>query len=164
MRRVNIADPEFRRSGDSPPGFQPASFRMGPLVGARILGATVYELPPGQSICAYYYEYGEEEWLIVLQGSPLVRHPQGEDRLDPWDVVCFPAGPDGGHAVRNDGDATVRVLMFSNVIHPAATVYPDSDKVAVWTGNEADNVMVRKSSRVDYWDGEASRCRAAGGP
>jgi uncharacterized cupin superfamily protein len=154
MERVNIADPEFRRSGDGPPGFRPASFRMGPMVGARVLGATVYELPPGQSICPYHYEYGEEEWLVVLQGSPLVRHPQGEDRLDPWDVVCFPPGPDGGHAVRNDGDETVRVLMFSNVIHPAATVYPDSGKVAVWTGNEADNVMVRKTSRVDYWDGE----------
>ncbi len=156
MRRVNIADPEFRRSGDNPPGFQPASFRMGSLVGARILGATVYELPPGQSICPYHYEYGEEEWLLVLQGTPVVRHPQGEDRLDPWDVVCFPSGPDGGHAVRNDGDGTVRVLMFSNVNHPAATVYPDSDKVAVWTGNEADNVMVRKSSGVDYWDGETA--------
>jgi hypothetical protein len=37
---------------------------------------------------------------------------------------------------------------------PAASVYPDSDKVAIWTGNDADNVLVRRSSAVAYWDGE----------
>jgi hypothetical protein len=25
--------------------------------------------------------------------------------------------------------------LFSTVSHPAATVYPDSDKIAIWTGN-----------------------------
>jgi hypothetical protein len=44
--------------------------------------------------------------------------------------------------------------MFSPVLHPAATVYPDSDKIAVWTGNPDDNVMVRRSSAVSYFDGE----------
>jgi hypothetical protein len=44
--------------------------------------------------------------------------------------------------------------MFSTVMHPAATVYPDSDKIAVWTGNKNDDVMVRRSSAVDYFDGE----------
>jgi uncharacterized cupin superfamily protein len=154
MRTVNIGDPEFKHSDTDPEGYDAGMFRMGPMVGASILGATVYELAPGNAICPYHYEYGEEEWLVVLQGQPLIRHPEGEDQLETWDVVCFPSGPDGAHTVRNETDQTVRVLMFSNVEHPAATVYPDSDKVAIWTGNEADNVMVRKSSRVDYWDGE----------
>jgi len=43
------------------------------------------------------------------------------------------------------------------VHHPAATVYPDSDKVAVWTGNADDNVIARRSLSLDYWDGEAAR-------
>jgi uncharacterized cupin superfamily protein len=154
MRKANIGNPEFRHSGTDPEGFDSGMYRMGPMVGANLLGATVYELAPGNSICPYHYEYGEEEWLIVLQGTPLIRHPGGDERLDTWDVVCFPSGPDGAHAVRNDTGETVRVLMFSNVEHPAATVYPDSDKVAIWTGNDDDNVMVRKSSAVDYWDGE----------
>ncbi len=126
-------------------------FRFGPMVGATQTGATVYELPSGQSICPYHYEYGEEEWLLVLEGRPSLRHPDGIDELEPWDAVCFPAGPEGAHAVHNETSATVRVLMFSTVRHPAATVYPDSDKIAIWTGNAEDNLIALRTSRVDYW-------------
>ena len=112
---------------------------------------SVYELPPGQAICPYHYEYGEEEWLVVLQGRPTLRHPGGEDELEPWDVVCFPSGPEGAHAVRNRTSETVRVLMASTVNAPAASVYPDSNKIAIWTGNREDDVMVRKGDAVGYW-------------
>ena len=157
MKRVNIAEPPFTTDADNPPGFRGASFRFGPLLDAQELGTTVYELPPGESVCPYHYEYAEEEWLLVLAGSPTIRHPQGEDRLDPWDVVCFPRGPAGAHEVRNDTDEPVRVLMYSTVKHPAATVYPDSDKIAIWTGNRDDDVIVPRSSAVDYWAGEPER-------
>ena len=118
---------------------------------------SVYELPPGQAICPYHYEYGEEEWLVVLQGRPTLRRPQGSERLEPWDVVCFPTGPEGAHGVRNETEDTVRVMMFSTISHPAATVYPDSDKIAIWTGNADDDVIVRRGSGVDYFDGESGR-------
>ena len=45
--------------------------------------------------------------------------------------------------------------MWSNVVYPAATVYPDSDKVGVWTGDKDEDVLVPRSSDVDYFDGEA---------
>jgi hypothetical protein len=44
--------------------------------------------------------------------------------------------------------------MFSEVVTPTATVYPDSDKVGVWTGNKEDDVLVKRSSRVGYYEGE----------
>lgn len=47
--------------------------------------------------------------------------------------------------------------MYSTVKHPAATVFPDSDKIAIWTGNRDDDVIVPRSSGVDYWSGETSR-------
>jgi uncharacterized cupin superfamily protein len=154
MQRINIAEPDFAYDGDDPEGFRSGMLRIGKLVGATETGISVYELPPGQSICPYHYEYGEEEWLIVASGRPTLRHPEGEDELAPWDVVFFPRGPEGAHAVRNGTDETVRVLMFSTVKHPSASVYPDSDKIGIWTGNEADSMLVRRSSGVDYWDGE----------
>jgi hypothetical protein len=46
--------------------------------------------------------------------------------------------------------------MYSTVHYPAATVYPDSDKVAVWTGNADDNLIARRAQSLDYWAGEAS--------
>ena len=57
--------------------------------------------------------------------------------------------------VRNDSDATVRVLMFSTRNPVAVAVYPDSDKIGIWTGSDDDNIMVRRTSGVDYYDGEA---------
>ena len=154
MARVNIADPEFSYDPDDPDGFRAGMFRFGPRLGAERTGASVYELPPGQAVCPYHYEYGEEEWVLVLQGRPTLRTPEGSERLEPFDVAFFPRGPDGAHQIRNDTDSPARVLMWSEVIAPAATVYPDSDKIGVWTGNKADDVMVERSSNVDYFHGE----------
>jgi uncharacterized cupin superfamily protein len=136
-------------------GHDPEVVPHGPRRTAAV--ADVYELPPGQAISPYHYENPEEEWLIVLDGRPTLRHPKGEDELQPWDVVFFPPGPDGAHAVRNDTDSTARVLMFSNTSTVASSVYPDSNKIAIWTGNDADDIIVKRTSGVGYWDGESSR-------
>ena len=56
----------------------------------------------------------------------------------------------------NRSDATVRVLMFSTVFEPSVAVYPDSDKLGVWPGDDGDRIMVRRASGVDYWDGEGT--------
>ncbi|HVY96875.1 MAG TPA: cupin domain-containing protein [Solirubrobacterales bacterium] len=154
MQRINIAAPDFEYDGEDPEGFRAGMARLGKLLGAKESGVSVYELPPGQAVCPYHYECGEEEWLLVLSGRPTVRHPAGEERLEPWDVVCFPRGPEGAHGVRNDSEETVRVLMFSTVVLPTATVYPDSDKVGVWTGDPETDLVVRRESGVEYFDRE----------
>ena len=83
-----------------------------------------------------------------------MRTPDGEERLEQWDVVCFPRGPEGAHRVQNDAEQTARVLMFSEVVHPTITVYPDSDKIGVYPGNPDDKMLVRRSSGVGYYEGE----------
>jgi uncharacterized cupin superfamily protein len=154
MRRISIVDPDFEYDENDPEGFRNGALRLGPHVGATQLGASVYELPPGQAVCPYHYEHGEEEWMVVLDGSPTVRHPDGEEKLDRWDVVCFPTGPEGAHQVRNDTDEPARVLMFSSVVYPQVSVYPDSDKIGVYTRDRTDNLIVHRDSGVDYFSGE----------
>jgi uncharacterized cupin superfamily protein len=154
MHRVNITAPTFTYDDDDPAGSRSGLARLGPQLGAQQTGTSVYELPPGQALCPYHYEYGEEEWLLVLQGNPSVRDPDGTQELQPDDVVFFPRGPAGAHQVRNDSSETARVLMWSTVVHPTATVYPDSDKIAIWTGNPEDDVIVPRASRVGYWHDE----------
>jgi uncharacterized cupin superfamily protein len=155
VRKVNIADPEFGYDEKDPDGFRAGMFRLGKQLGAEETGTSVYELPPGQAICPYHYEHAEEEWLIVLEGRPSLRVPEGTDQLEPWDVVFFPRGPAGAHRVQNDTDEPVRVLMYSAIKYPAATVYPDSDKVAIWTGGDrSDDLITERSSGVDYYFGE----------
>jgi uncharacterized cupin superfamily protein len=154
VHRINIAKPEFDYDESDPDGFRAGMVRPGRSFGASQSGTSVYELRPGQAVCPYHYEYGEEEWLLVLDGAPTLRDPEGTHQLEPWDLVFFPRGPEGAHLVRNETEETVRVLMWSPLITPAATVYPDSDKIAVWTGNKEDDLMAERSSRVDYFHGE----------
>lgn len=155
VQRANIAAPDFKYFPDFPEGFRPGIARLGALMGAASTGMSVYELPPGEAIGPYHYENPEEEWLLVLAGRPTLRHPEGEEGLEPWDVVFFPPGPGGAHAVRNDRNSAACVLMFSNTSKVAASVYPDSGKIAIWTGIEEDDLIVRRTSGVGYWDGEA---------
>jgi uncharacterized cupin superfamily protein len=154
VRRLNLADGQIAYDPDDPPGYAVGYKRLGADLAAVMLGGTVYELPPGQSICPYHYEYGNEEWLLVLEGRPTLRHPDGEDELTDGEVVCFPVGAAGAHKVTNRSEERVRVLMLSTKHEPAVAVYPDSDKIGVWPGDERDNVLVRRESGVDYWDRE----------
>jgi uncharacterized cupin superfamily protein len=154
MERVNIFTADLQVDDDDPDGYNAGYLRFGPTIGATMLGGTIYGLPPEQSICPYHYEYGNEEWLILLTGRPSLRHPEGEDVLEPGDTVCFPVGPAGAHKLTNDGDEPVRVLFLSTKHDPSVAVYPDSDKIGIWPGDERDNVLVRRESGGDYWDRE----------
>jgi uncharacterized cupin superfamily protein len=154
MRRVSISDPTFTYDDRDIDGFRCGMFRLGTELGAAQTGASVYELPPGQAICPYHYEYAEEEWVLVLSGPVTLRTPEGEARLEALDMAYFPKGPDGAHELRNDGDSPARVVMWSTIVYPSATAYPDSDKVAVWTGIKTEDLIARRSSAVDYFDGE----------
>jgi uncharacterized cupin superfamily protein len=107
---------------------------------------------PGLAICPYHFEWTDEEWLILLAGRPTLRFRAGERQLEPGDTACFPAGPDGAHFVRNDGDELVRVAMLSTKSEVGAAEYPDSDKVGVWANGT--HYMLRRSGHLDYWDGE----------
>jgi uncharacterized cupin superfamily protein len=152
--RANIFGAEFEYENSDPEGYKSGVARIGKAVGGIALAVKLYEVPPGQSICPYHYEY-EEEWLIVLEGAVVVRVPDGEHELVKGDIVCFPPGPSGAHKATARGEQAAHLLMCSSAREPAVAVYPDSDKLGVWPGNPEDNMMVRRADGgVDYWDGE----------
>jgi uncharacterized cupin superfamily protein len=154
MTRFNLSDASPEYDPSDPEGYRAGADRIGPRIGAAQLGATVYELPPGQSICPYHYEDPDEEWLVGLTGRVVLRTPAGEEEIGPMDVVCFPTGPEGAHKVTNRSDETARVLMLSTMPRVSVAVYPDSGKVLADPGTRDDRLMVRRESGVDYYDGE----------
>ena len=150
----NVFDGELDLERDHP-GFSWRRAIVGDKIGAEKLGASIYELQPGERTFPYHYEYGAEEWLLVIEGRPTLRAADGEHELRAGDLVCFREGPDGAHQVRNDSGEPVRILIASTKSVPDAAVYPDSGKIGIWTGNEADPPrLFRTESAVDYWDGE----------
>jgi uncharacterized cupin superfamily protein len=122
-------------------------------VGSHATAMYIYELAPGRSSCPYHYEY-EEEWLLVLDGTIVVRTAGGEETLVCGDIVCFPAGPAGAHKIMNRGESSARMLLFSSARVPAVSVYPDSDKIGVRPGNEADGLIFKRGTAVPYSEGE----------
>jgi uncharacterized cupin superfamily protein len=98
------------------------------LVPGGMLGASVYELPPG-GYSVYHFHHGSEELLVVLRGRPTLRTPAGERELGEGDVVHFPAGPDGAHGLKNDTTEPVRYLMAGTRPSPEVVEYPDRGQV-----------------------------------
>jgi uncharacterized cupin superfamily protein len=154
MNQANIYTTAFSYDETDPDGYRAGAAAVGDAAGGQALKVKLYEVPPEQSVCPYHYEY-EEEWLVVLTGSPTLRGPAGERELQPGELVCFAPGPSGAHKLTNRTADLVRALMFSSAREPAVSVYPDSDKIGVWSGNDADRAMLRRrDGNVDYYDGE----------
>jgi uncharacterized cupin superfamily protein len=122
-------------------------------VGGEMLGASVYELEPGEKSFPYHFHNANEELLVVLDGEPTLRDHGGERRLNRGDAVVFPRGPTGAHQLRNDGERPARVLMTSTLIAPEVVDYPDSGKAGVG-GGTAERGIFRRADTVDYWEGE----------
>jgi len=139
---------------DAPGGFRARTARLGPLLLAERLEATVVELDPGEGSEPYHYQYGRVEWVLVLTGTPTLRHPAGTDVLEPGDMVCFPDGPAGAHRLINHSEHVARLVLVSTLGLPANAHYPDSGKWLLRNGPDAE-VMLRGGEPVGDWDGEA---------
>jgi uncharacterized cupin superfamily protein len=122
-------------------------------VGSAATAMFIYDLAPGEASSPYHYEY-EEEWLLVVDGTIVVRAPDGEHTLQRGDLVRFPAGPAGAHKVMNRSDSAARTLVFSSSRVPAVSVYPDSDKIGVWPGDEANELIFKRGTAVPWSEGE----------
>jgi uncharacterized cupin superfamily protein len=99
-------------------GFRHRGESVGLNAGSERLGASLYELPPGEATCPYHYHLANEELLIVLAGCPHLRSPQGWRQLDEGEVVAFPVGEAGAHQLVNRSDEPVRLLIMSEMRSP----------------------------------------------
>jgi uncharacterized cupin superfamily protein len=146
----NVYADEWENERDRP-GFRSRHRR----VGGEKLAFGLYELPPGERTFPYHFHYGNEEWLIVLVGTPTLRTREGKRELAPGDAVSFPAGAAGAHQVINRSDQPARVLILSSLVEPSISMYPDSDKIGTRPGVKEDSLNFQRETAVDYWEGES---------
>ena len=151
-----IEDPDFDEPREQP-GFRARRARLGRQAGSERLGLSLWELPAGEAAYPYHHHLGEEELVVVLEGRPHLRTPDGWRELTQGEVVAFPRGEQGGHQLVNRSDRRVRFLAFSTNGEPDIVVYPDSSKVGAaerLPNGEGLRVMFREGDAVDYWEGE----------
>jgi uncharacterized cupin superfamily protein len=122
---ANVYEPTWDADRDEPP-YRWRRSRLGRQAGARQLGASLFELPPGAESFPLHIHYANEELLVVVAGAPTLRTLDAERRLKAGEVVACPAGREGAHLLRNDTDEPVRVLIVSTMHAPDVNEFPDT--------------------------------------
>ena len=125
----------------------------------RSLGASAWELPPGEAAYPYHAHLGDEELVIVLSGRPSLRTPGGWRELEEGEAVCFVRGEDGAHQIVNRTEAPVLFLAISTNGDPDLVLYPESRKLgAAQRLPEAPGGLMlffRIADAVDYYIDES---------
>jgi uncharacterized cupin superfamily protein len=153
---ANIEDPLFDEPREHP-GFRCRRARLGRQAGSERLGLSLWELPPGEAAYPYHFHHTEEELVVVLDGAPSLRGPDGWRELCEGEVVAFLRGEHGGHQLANRTSETVRFLSVSTSGEPDVVIYPDSGKLGAYERLPEGGglrAMFRLADTVDYHDGE----------
>lgn len=125
----NLNHPNYDEPRESVEGFTAYRARLGYQLGTERLGLSQWRLPARQAAYPYHFHLAEEELLVLLTGTLLLRSPQGWRRLRQGDVVRFPVGEDGAHQLVNDTDDEATFLSISTHGQPDVVIYPDEGKL-----------------------------------
>src|SRR5881392_2177918 len=153
MKIFNLNADEWDRTEERE-GWRFKDAWVGAHTDAELIGASMYEVEPGNKQGPFHTHHANEEWAIVLRGEPTLRTHEGEQQLRQGDVVAFPRGKEGAHQIRNDTDAPVRVLMLSTLIAP--------DIVEVLDDVRRDQ-RAERCRRADHLRSPGARARILGG-
>ena len=112
VQKVNIVRVELDAHLDEA-GFRHAATALGLRLGARRIGAGVYQAEASFPIWPYHYHHGVEELLYVIGGARCFATLRANGPLAPGDLVFFPSGHVGAHTLKGPG----RLVIFSTGHH-----------------------------------------------
>ncbi len=129
---MNLHRPEWdvERPG---PGAAERFMHVGRRLGGEGIGATLFDVEPGWR-GPFHLHYGNEEWVLVVEGAPTLRWTGGERELRPGDVAVFPRGDAGAHALENRSGRPARFVVFSTMVDPDVAERTEAGLVSVFAG------------------------------
>lgn len=104
---------------------------LGDLFGLTGFGVNLTRLAPGSMSALRHWHSKQEEFLYVLEGTPVLITGAGETQLSPGMCAGFPAGTGDGHHVVNRSQADAVYLEVGDRTAGDAGEYPDDDLKAV---------------------------------
>ena len=152
---ANLNEPHYDEPRNGP-GFTCRRARIGRQLGAERLGASLFDVPPGQAAYPYHYHLGEEELLVILAGRPSMRTPGGWRELEPGDVLCYPVGEEGPPA-RESRRGERPLPGHQHVGSPGRRDLPrlgEARRLRAAVGGGRPHELFRRSDAVDYLEGE----------
>lgn len=159
---LNIADIDLMDFGSPGGKFEAKLGRMGPLLGARKLGAMLTILEPGKRAFPFHKHHAIEEMFYILEGRGEYRYGAETHSIKPGDLLSAPVGEGTeAHQIVNTGEATLKFLAFSTMDNVDIVEYPDSEKFRAYSaGEDGDprnaqfNYLVAKGKQADFFEGE----------
>jgi uncharacterized cupin superfamily protein len=151
----NVKRPEFDDSREHP-GFRARRAKVGFQGGAVKTGLSYWEVDPGEAAYPYHAHLTEEEIIVVTEGTPSLRTPDGWRELEEGEVVVFPVGERGAHQIVNRTDQTIRFLAFSNSGQTEVVIQLDAGKVGAFERSPDGGGMklwFHEGDAVEYFEG-----------
>ena len=107
-------------------------------------------IPAGKANYPYHSHASQYEFYIIVSGTAIVRHKDGQTEAKPGDFFMF--GPTEPHQISasSDGDVTYYSIA-DNPINEHA-YYPDSDKYLVRM--PLPRQLIKGGNQVEYYHGE----------
>jgi uncharacterized cupin superfamily protein len=152
VNRINFDEMVADRFDDLDGKYRAVTYEAGLPIGARKLGYRFVTLEPGTKFCPMHSHVVEEEMVLVWDGAPTIRTPQGEFECRRGDVIAFPVGHAGTHQLKNLSAKPATLFVLGNEEANEIALYPDSKKVLV--AHRPHRLMLRTEPDLDYYDGE----------
>jgi uncharacterized cupin superfamily protein len=95
--------------------------------GITNFGVNLTYLPPGSISAPRHFHSHQDEFVYVLEGTPILVTSAGEMPLRPGMCAGFNAGNDNAHQLINRSDTMVVYLEMGDRTAGDAVTYPDED-------------------------------------
>jgi uncharacterized cupin superfamily protein len=100
---------------------------LGSQFGLTNFGVNFTCLPPGSISAPRHYHSNQDEFVYILEGTPVLVTDAGENPLRPGMCAGFKAGSGNAHHLRNRSDTTVVYLEIGDRTAGDVVTYPDDD-------------------------------------
>ena len=100
---------------------------LGSQFGLTNFGVNFTCLPPGSISAPRHYHSHQDEFVYILEGTPVLVTDAGETPLRPGMCAGFKAGSGNAHHLRNRSDTTVVYLEIGDRTAGDVVTYPDDD-------------------------------------
>jgi uncharacterized cupin superfamily protein len=119
---------------------------LGSHFGLTNFGVNLTRLPPGSISAPRHSHSLQDEFLYILEGTPILVTNAGETQLHPSMCAGFKAGSGNAHHLSNRSDTTVVYLEIGDRTAGDVVTYPDDDVQIVRLPNGRMQVVRKDGS------------------
>lgn len=117
---------------------------LGDAFGLTIYGVNLTTLKPGAMSALRHAHTAQDEFVYILEGSPILVTDEGETQLSPGMCAGFKAGTGNAHHLLNRGSGDVTFLEIGDRSKGDAVDYPDEDLKVLKSSDGSSRVFLHK--------------------